>query len=64
MFVAGILSVVGVAIIYTAETSPQYLIGKMVNSLGLGAALAAGQTYISEIAPTKIRGIALAVYTV
>lgn len=64
LLVAGILSVVGVAIVYTAETSPQFLVGKMVNSVGLGAALAAGQTYVSEIAPTKIRGIALAVYTV
>lgn len=27
-------------------------------------ALATGQTYVSEITPTKIRGIALAVYTV
>lgn len=64
MFMAGIFSVVGVAIIYTADASPQFLVGKMVNSLGLGAALAAGQTYVSEITPTKIRGIALAVYTV
>lgn len=64
MFVAGVLSFVGVTIVYTASTNPQFLVGKMINSLGLGAALAAGQTYVSEIAPTKIRGIALAVYTV
>lgn len=64
MFMAGVLSIIGVAIVYTAENSPQFLVGKMINSLGLGAALASGQTYVSEITPTKIRGIALAVYTV
>lgn len=64
MFMAGVFSIIGVAIVYTAEKSPQFLVGKMINSLGLGAALAAGQTYVSEITPTKIRGIALAVYTV
>lgn len=64
LFVAGVLSIIGVAIVYTSSTPPVFLVGKMVNSLGLGAALAAGQTYVSEISPRKIRGIALAVYTV
>lgn len=64
MLIAGVLSIIGVSIIFTASASPQFLVGKMINSLGLGMALASGQTYISEITPTKIRGIALAVYTV
>lgn len=64
MLIAGILSIIGVAVVFTASASPQFLVGKMINSLGLGMALASGQTYISEITPTKIRGIALAIYTV
>lgn len=64
MLIAGMLSIIGVAVVFTASASPQFLVGKMINSTGLGMALASGQTYISEIAPTKIRGIALAVYTV
>lgn len=64
LFIAGVLSIIGVAIVYTSSTPPIFLIGKMVNSLGLGAALAAGQTYVSEITPRKIRGIALSMYTV
>ncbi|KAI0143353.1 general substrate transporter [Pestalotiopsis sp. NC0098] len=63
MFIAGVASVVGVAIIYTSETNGQFLGGKMVNATGLGMALASGQTYISEITPLKIRGITLASYT-
>lgn len=64
LFIAGVLSIIGVAIVYTASTPAVFLVGKMINSIGLGAALAAGQTYVSEITPRKIRGIALAVYTV
>ncbi|KAH8678391.1 general substrate transporter [Xylariales sp. PMI_506] len=63
MFIGGIFSAVGVSIVYTASTNGQFLGGKMVNALGLGMALASGQTYISEITPLKIRGIALALYT-
>lgn len=36
MFIAGVASVVGVAIIYTSETNGQFLGGKMVNATGLG----------------------------
>ncbi|KAI0123935.1 MFS sugar transporter-like protein [Xylariales sp. AK1849] len=63
MFIAGIFSIVGVSIVFTASVNGQFLGGKMVNALGLGMALASGQTYISEIAPLRIRGIALALYT-
>jgi SP family general alpha glucoside:H+ symporter-like MFS transporter len=61
--IAGILSVAGVAVVYTAPTNGQFLAGKMVNALGLGMALTAGQTYVAEIAPVKLRGIALSAYT-
>lgn len=36
----------------------------MINGLGLGMAVATGQTYVSEIAPLRIRGLALSVYTI
>lgn len=36
MFLAGVVSVVGVAIIYTSESNGQFLGGKMVNAIGLG----------------------------
>lgn len=60
---AGCLSAAGVAVVYTATTRPVFLGGKMVNALGLGMALTAGQIYIAEIAPIKFRGIALSIYT-
>ncbi|KAH8205049.1 hypothetical protein TruAng_000772 [Truncatella angustata] len=63
MFIAGVISAAGVTIVYTAESNGQFLGGKMVNAVGLGMALASGQTYISEITPLKLRGIALAFYT-
>ncbi|KAJ2898975.1 hypothetical protein MKZ38_003544 [Zalerion maritima] len=61
--VSGLLSVAGVAVVYTAKSNGQFLAGKMVNALGLGMALTTGQTYVSEIAPLKLRGVALSAYT-
>jgi SP family general alpha glucoside:H+ symporter-like MFS transporter len=60
---SGVISVVGVAVVYTATTPGAYLGGKMVNALGLGMALTTGQIYVSEITPLKIRGVALSAYS-
>lgn len=59
---AGIFSAVGIAVLYIATSPGVFLAGKMVNGLSLGMALATGQTYISEIAPLKVRGILLSGY--
>jgi MFS transporter, SP family, general alpha glucoside:H+ symporter len=36
LFIAGVLSAAGIAVIFTAESNGQFLGGKMVNALGLG----------------------------
>lgn len=36
MFIAGITSATGVAVVFTADTNGQFLGGKMVNAIGLG----------------------------
>jgi len=61
-FLAGIFSAAGIAVIYAASTPGVFLAGKVINGLSLGMALATGQTYISEIAPRRIRGLLLAAY--
>ena len=58
-----ILSAAGVAILYTASTPSMFLAGKVVNGLSLGICLTTGQTYISEISPLQLRGIALSFFT-
>lgn len=58
-----ILSAAGVAIVYTASTPGVFLAGKIVNGLSLGICLTTGQTYISEVTPLPLRGIALSVFT-
>ncbi|KAJ5167493.1 uncharacterized protein N7482_006274 [Penicillium canariense] len=58
-----ILSAAGVAIVYTASTPGVFLAGKIVNGLSLGICLTTGQTYISEVTPLQIRGIALSAFT-
>ncbi|KAJ5682956.1 hypothetical protein N7462_006121 [Penicillium macrosclerotiorum] len=58
-----IFSAAGVAIVYTSSTPGVFLAGKIVNGLSLGLCLTAGQTYISEVTPLPIRGIALSIFT-
>ncbi|KAJ9606139.1 hypothetical protein H2200_009100 [Cladophialophora chaetospira] len=59
---AGVFSAAGIAILYTASHPGTFLAGKMVNGISLGMAMSTGQTYVSEIAPVKIRGILLSAY--
>jgi MFS family permease len=54
-----IFSAAGVAVVYTASTPGVFLAGKIVN----GICLTTGQTYISEVSPMHIRGIALSTFT-
>lgn len=54
----------GVAVIYTAQNSAHFLGGKILTGFALGIALTTGQTYVSEITPTPMRGIALSVNTI
>ena len=53
------VSAAGIAVVYTASTPGVFLAGKFVNGLALGICLTTGQTYISEVAPLPLRGIAL-----
>ncbi|ESZ94910.1 hypothetical protein SBOR_4702 [Sclerotinia borealis F-4128] len=59
---AGLISIAGTAVIYTANTPSAFLGGKIINAFGLGMALTTGQIYVSEITPLKIRGVALSAY--
>ncbi|OJJ60889.1 hypothetical protein ASPSYDRAFT_29409 [Aspergillus sydowii CBS 593.65] len=53
--VAGIISLAGTAVIYYAKSRGALLAGKMVCGLALGAGMAIGTTYASEVAPLKLR---------
>ena len=61
-FASGLVSIVGVAVLYISSSAGVFLAGKMVNGIALGMSIACGQTYISEISPVKSRGILLSVY--
>ncbi|KAL4765660.1 MFS-type transporter fmqE [Aspergillus foveolatus] len=52
---AGILSIAGTVVLYYAKSRGALLAGKMVCGLALGAGMAIGTTYASEIAPLKLR---------
>ncbi|KAH7139947.1 general substrate transporter [Dactylonectria estremocensis] len=49
------LTIAGTAMQYVAKTRGLLLAGKMVNGLGIGAGMAIGITYASEVAPVKLR---------
>ncbi|RAL00068.1 maltose permease Mal61 [Aspergillus ibericus CBS 121593] len=56
---AACLSAAGIAIVFTASTPGEFLAGKIVNGFAMGLISTAGPTYVSEVAPLQIRGIAL-----
>ncbi|KAJ5751889.1 hypothetical protein N7520_008806 [Penicillium odoratum] len=70
MIFGGLLTIGGALICTFSETSEilntkrsMFLIGKIVVGLGLGFQLPASQTYVSEVAPLRIRGPLLSLFT-
>lgn len=65
VFLAAIICAsAGIATCYVSQTPAQYLGGKIVSGFAVGLVLAGPQTYVSEIAPLPMRGIALSTNTV
>ncbi|KAL0932818.1 maltose permease [Colletotrichum truncatum] len=54
----------GIAISFVAQNPAQFLGGKIVTGFSVGLFTTTTQTYVSEIAPLPIRGIALSVNTI
>lgn len=52
---ASALTLVGTAVQFVAQTRSVLLGGKIIGGIGVGAAMAAGTTYASEVAPLKLR---------
>jgi MFS family permease len=49
---------------FSPHSMALYIVGRGIIGLGQGVALPAGATYLSEMAPTKIRGRALSTFQV
>jgi SP family general alpha glucoside:H+ symporter-like MFS transporter len=65
VFIPGIVSAtVGIALAYTANDAQHFLGGKICTGFAVGAIVTATQTYVSEITPLPMRGIALSVNTI
>ena len=50
------LTIAGTAVQYTAHARGVLLVGKLINGLGIGAAMSIATTYASEVAPLVLRG--------
>ena len=61
---AVIVAAGGIAINFVASNAAQFLGGKIVTGFAIGLVLTTTQTYVSEIAPLPMRGIALSVNTI
>lgn len=61
---AAVVAASGIAISFVSETPAQFLGGKIVTGFSVGLFTTTTQTYVSEIAPLPIRGIALSVNTI
>ncbi|KPI39381.1 General alpha-glucoside permease [Cyphellophora attinorum] len=59
-----IIGSAGVAVSYISKTPAEFLGGKIVAGYAVGLLLAGTQTYVSEIAPLPMRGLALSTNTV
>lgn len=59
-----VMASAGIAVAYTSNSPAQYLVAKILTGYALGTSLVGTQTYISEIAPLPMRGIALTINTV
>ncbi|OLN96737.1 Alpha-glucosides permease MPH2 [Colletotrichum chlorophyti] len=61
---ASVIAASGIAVSFISETPAQFLGGKIITGFSVGLFNTATQTYVSEIAPLPIRGIALSVNTI
>lgn len=52
--IAGVISIAGASVQYTAHTRSALLGGKIVSGLGIGMAMATGTTYASEIVSPRL----------
>ncbi|CAF3635296.1 unnamed protein product [Fusarium graminearum] len=60
VFLSGIIIVsCGIALAYVAETPAQFMGAKIISGFAVGAFQSTTQTYVSEITPLPLRGIAL-----
>ena len=64
LLLAAIVATGGIAAAFVANTPAQFLGSKIVTGTAVGLFLTATQTYVSEIAPLPMRGIALSVNTI
>ncbi|GKT80480.1 maltose permease [Colletotrichum tofieldiae] len=64
LLLGSIVAAAGIAISFVSETPSQFLGGKIVTGFSVGLFTTTTQTYVSEIAPLPIRGIALSVNTI
>lgn len=59
-FVMGIIMMVaGIAAAYTSNTPEHFLGAKIISGFAVGGMLSTTQTYVSEVTPVPMRGIAL-----
>lgn len=54
-----VLAAAGIAIAFVASSSPEFLGSKIMTGIAVGMMQTTVQTYVSEIAPLPMRGIAL-----
>jgi SP family general alpha glucoside:H+ symporter-like MFS transporter len=59
-----IIAVAGIALTFVSKTPAEFLGGKMTSGFAMGLILAGTQTWVSEIAPLPMRGIALSTYAI
>lgn len=59
-----IFASVGVAVAFVSERPATYLGAKILTGFALGASTVGTQTFVSEITPLPMRGIALSINTV
>lgn len=58
------ISAAGIAVAFVSETPGMYLGAKILTGFALGASVVTTQTFVSEITPLPMRGIALSVNTI
>ncbi|CEI65539.1 unnamed protein product [Fusarium venenatum] len=59
-----IIASAGIALTFLSKTPAEFLGGKMTSGFAMGLILAGTQTWVSEIAPLPMRGIALSTYAI